>query len=133
MAKPGRPELKPTKAQRQEVELLVACGMVQLDICKVVGCSEPTLMKHYANELRLGRERARARILGMLNKAARKGNVSAQKKLEELSRVVAAPAQPSITGGETARGGKKEQAQADAQQVVKPGNEWGDDLNPTVN
>ena len=126
MSEAGRPPFKSTPGLRRKVEELVCCGMSQDEVARAIGCSAPTLVKHFGEALTTGVARKRAEIIGMLFKAAKKGNVTAQKKLEEMSRVVSAsesferPARP-------ARVGKKEEAAA-AAVTAGEGTDWGDDL-----
>lgn len=48
----ARPEFEPTKDQRETVELLSIAGcFTHADIAKHLKISEPTLRKHFANEL----------------------------------------------------------------------------------
>jgi predicted transcriptional regulator len=117
MAERGRPAFKPTPALRRKVEELVSCGMSQDDVARAMGISTPTLVKHFEDELANGTAKKRAEIIGMLYKAAKGGNVTAQRKLEEMSRV--AGAAEAIKGREkkTPEPGKKEQEKIAADQV----------------
>lgn len=131
--KRGRPTYKPTAKARQDVEMFLACGMSFEQISAALAIDPDTFKKHFAGEIETGRGRARARILAMLVKSAKAGNVSAQKKLEEMSRlsdaVAEIEAQPEAP--RTPAAGKKEQAKAEATATVnQPGHDWGDDLNP---
>lgn len=125
MAAPGRPPFKATPTMRRKVEELVSCGMKQEDIARAVGCSHPTLRQHFGCELAGGLAKKRAEVIGLLYRQAKKGNVTAQKKLEEMTRLAGAeaafnePRQPAL--------GKKEQA-ADAAKTAGAGTGWGDDL-----
>jgi AcrR family transcriptional regulator len=129
MAKRGRKPFRVTKALRSKVELLVCTGMSHEAIAHAIGCTPPTLYKHFGDELAHGRARKRAEIIAMLQRSARAGNVSAQKKLEEMSRLADAQAafdQPPAAKPEKL--GKKEAAAAAARNVGAGGGEWGDDL-----
>lgn len=134
MAKRGRPAFKATAALRRRVQELVACGMSQDDVARAIGCTTPTLQKHFAEELQTGAAKKRAEALGLLWKSARSGNVAAQKKLEELTKVAAAEAAfDSLRDPAPAKApklGKKEQAAEEAKGAGGPGSEWGDDLRP---
>lgn len=134
----GRPPFKPTTAQRKQVTELVACGMKQDDMARVIGISTPTLVLHFEEELKTGVAKKRAEVIGFLFKTAKKGNVSAQKKLEEMTRLAAAQAafeqqphlqQPSSDQRPAAATpeGKKAQAQA-AAHGAGHGTDWDDDL-----
>jgi hypothetical protein len=133
--KRGRPAYSPSKQTREQVEMFLACGMSRDQIAAALEISLPTLDKVFATELDNGRARARARILSWLGKAARAGNVTAQKKLEEMSRLADASAEiEAATAAPAARessAGKKKQAEAEAvATVATPTADWGDDLNP---
>jgi predicted RNA-binding Zn ribbon-like protein len=86
----GRPEFRPTPRIRQKVEQLIGCGMSQDAVARAIGISTPTLVKHFAEELANGVATKRSEIIGMLFKSAKSGNVTAQKKLEEMNRLAAA-------------------------------------------
>ncbi|MDB5582149.1 MAG: hypothetical protein JWR80_7325 [Bradyrhizobium sp.] len=114
----GRPAFKPTAATRRKVEEWVSCGMSQDDCARALGISTPTLVKHFEEELANGVAKKRAEVIGMLYKAAKTGNVTAQKKLEEMSRV--AGAAEAVKGREKKEPepGKKEQEHMAAQGVT---------------
>ena len=132
--KRGRPRHQPTKAQRADVELLMASGCTLEQIAARLHISEPTFRLAYATEIENGRARGRAQIVAMLVKSARGGNVSAQKKLEEMSRLADASAEVETAVAPATRTpvqGKKEQQQAEATATLsQPTGDWGDDLNP---
>ena len=133
--KRGRPTYKPTAKARHDVEMFLACGMTHDQISAALKIDSDTFKKHFASEIDTGRGRARARILAMLLKSAKAGNVSAQKKLEEMSRLADASAEiEAATATPAARepnAGKKKQAEAEAAATVNtPAGDWGDDLNP---
>ena len=87
------------------------------------------LTKHFGEELETGRAVKRAEVIRLLFTSARKGNVSAQKTLEQITARAAAEdevlSQP--TAEKQPRLGKKEQAQIDAQTAGEDSN-WGGDL-----
>lgn len=56
--KNGRPGHAPTDQQRRQVEMMSAFGNTLDQIAQIVGISKPTLLKHYADELALGRGKA---------------------------------------------------------------------------
>lgn len=116
----GRPQFKPTPALRRKVEELVSCGMSKDECARAIGCSTPTLEKYFEDELANGVAKKRAEVIGMLYRAAKKGNVTAQKKLEEMIRVAGAA---EAVGNRTRpvreqKLGKKEELQAAAQAVA---------------
>jgi predicted transcriptional regulator len=129
----GRPAFKPTQLHRRKVEQYVCGGMSHDAIAKVLGVSDETLRKHFAAELSTGAERRRAEVIDLLFASARKGNVTAQKKLEEMSgRSVAeaaftAPEAEDAKPAKVPKLGKKEVAAQDAE-TAGAGTAWGDDL-----
>ena len=128
MTKRGRPTFRATAAQKRKVEQYVSAGMSQTDIARAIGCTEPTLQKHFAEELAIGAAKRRAECIDLLYRAARKGNVSAIKKLEEMTKVAAlAEAQRNPKPEVPTKLGKKQQA-AEAATVAGEGSDWGDDL-----
>jgi len=121
--KGGRPEFRPTSAQRREVARLRMVGMEMIDISRVIGCSEPTLRKHFDDELSSGYAKRRAAVYEALEKNAIAGNVSAQKALitlfEKADALPPAPRQRAVP-----KPGKKEIAQAEAQTAHET-SDWG--------
>lgn len=114
----GRKPFAPTKAHRRKVEELASVGMPHLAICKVMGISDPTLQKYFADELAGGAARKRAEVVAMLYKSARGGNVSAQKKLEEMSRVTVASEAVNAPEVPAEKLGKKEMRKQAAHAVT---------------
>lgn len=70
----ARPEFKPTPEQRKMVESLSSYGIPQDEICKVVGCSVPTLEKHFRAELDTATTKANAMVAQRLYQMAVAGN-----------------------------------------------------------
>lgn len=62
MSKRGRPAHEPTKELRRQIEALVAYGTKQAAICEIVGLSENTVRKYYAQELETGTAKANAKV-----------------------------------------------------------------------
>jgi hypothetical protein len=123
-------EFKVTAALRREVELLVCVGMSHDDVARAIGCTKPTLYKYFREELDAGHAKKRREIIRMLHKSAKAGNVSAQRKLEEMSRLAgAAAAFEQPTAPKPEKLGKKEAAAVAARNVGAEGGEWGDDLH----
>lgn len=102
---------------------MLACRMSHAEIGLAIGCSADTLEKYFAHELQYGAARRRREVVGLLFTAARAGNISAQRKLHDItgvggaaeefieaarSEATAAPGQPKP------KLGKKEQAAIDA-------------------
>ncbi len=119
-ARRGRPPFAATPTLRRKVSELTACGMSQDDIARAIGCSSPTLVVHFADELTTGRARRRAEVIGLLFRQARRGNVTAQKALEQLTGM-SPPGSPAPQAAR--KSGKKEQAEIDAGTAAE-GTEW---------
>lgn len=117
MSKTGRPPLNPSPEQRRTVEEMSMCGISQDRIAKVIGCSSRTLRGRFKVELEAGGDKLRAEVVAGLFAAARKGNVAALKRLEELSRL----ATTSKPVQSAAPGGKKAAAAARAKTVADTG------------
>ena len=119
----GRPPFKPTAAMRQKTELLVACGMSHASIARVIGIDRGTLEKYFPEELTHGASRKRSEVVAMLWASAAKGNVTAQKRLEEITRTTDAVAEHAgqvsaavmASSKQREAVGKKEQANLTAQ------------------
>lgn len=112
--KRGRPPFRPTIEQRQTVEQMKFCGESDATIARALCIDPDTLRKHFADELADGHAQKRKEVISMLFSSARGGNVSAQKKLEEMGRVAAA--EEAVRGREkpTPKLGKKEERKAAA-------------------
>lgn len=115
--KRGSPEHRPTIANRQTVEEMKFCGESEDVIARALGISTPTLRKHYSVELTDGHSNRRKEIIGILFDAARKGNVSAAKRLDEMGKVAGAAAAVKAREVKAPKLGKKEQQQEAAAEV----------------
>ena len=124
----ARPEFKPTPKQRRDVAIAAGGGVTHEEIALGMGISRPTLAKHFAYELTTGAYKRRQEVLTAMWKAAKAGNVSAQKAYTALSPKVAAP--PEVPPDADKPEGKKAQAKADAV-TAQAGTEWAD-LLPTI-
>ncbi len=113
----GRPEFRPTTPMRRAVEQMAAVGERHETIARAIGISGVTLSKYFAGELVDGRSKRRREVVDLLFKSARSGNVSAQKKLEEMTGATAPTprTEPKL--------GKKERANAEAENAGE-GTEW---------
>lgn len=114
--------------ERMKVKVLTASGMSQIEIAEVIGCTAPTLRKHFKEELLLGSAHVKAEIVMARYHAAMSGNVSAQNKMIEMT----GAAVPTIRAPEETPAkkklGKKEQANQEANRPPEdPG--WGSVLN----
>lgn len=124
----ARPPFKPTAVQRQHVAIAAAGGMAHEEIAQALGIARNTLEKHFGLELSTGAHKRRLGWLVAMDKAARGGNVAAQKALLSTSPTPLAP--PSVPGQPVAaekpvKLGKKEQANA-AAVGAQAGTEWND-------
>lgn len=63
-----------TDKQRTMAETLSGYGVPQDDIARLIGCSAPTLRKHFADELALGSAKATAKIAQTLFAKAAAGD-----------------------------------------------------------
>lgn len=132
MAKRGRPPFKPTAAMRRKVAAATAGGIPQESIALAIGCTPPTLRKHFATELTIGAAAQRVDVMDALFRKARAGNVAACKAIQAMS-PAAAPngVKPDKAGAKSAaaaapkplRLGKKEQAAHDAGAAAQ-GSAW---------
>jgi hypothetical protein len=121
-------EFKPTAKQRYSVSIAAGAGVSHEEIALGLGISRPTLGKHFAYELTTGAYKRREEVRNAMFKAAKKGNVAAQKAYAALSPKVAAP--PLQPDQPVAPEGKKAQANAAAITAQK-GTDWADIL-PTA-
>jgi hypothetical protein len=74
----GRPEYEKSQESIKTVEALSIAGVPQKIISQILKISEPTLRKHFRNELDTSKARANAVISQALFKNAKSGNVAAQ-------------------------------------------------------
>lgn len=130
----GRKRYQPLTSDRESVSALVASGMQVADVARALDITEPTLRRHFREELATGGLRKRAAVIKAMFRSAIKGNVAAQKlaiemmdkaDLGELSRSLgeSAPLGATPDNERAANLGKKEQADRDAESVVASG-EW---------
>ncbi|MGX9145923.1 hypothetical protein [Mesorhizobium sp. 128a] len=117
-----------------------SCGESENVIAKSLKIDVDTLRKHCAEELDNGFSNRRREVIGMLYKSARGGNVTAQKRLEEMTRLAGAAAEfdarqketgatPVTRPARSAKLGKKEIQQEEALNAGL-NSEWGEDLAP---
>jgi hypothetical protein len=59
----NRKSHRPTSRTSQQVELLVAAGVDEKTIARVIGCSPAELREHYTEELELGLHTANAKVI----------------------------------------------------------------------
>jgi hypothetical protein len=77
MAFRGRPRFKSTPTLRRKVADLVAFDVPQPDIARAIGCSVPTLRRHFRKELTQGNDARLVELLDAMWRAAMRGNASA--------------------------------------------------------
>lgn len=130
----GRPAFEPTEDQRVEVERYLSCGMTEREIAHVLGISEPTLRKHFKDNLDFGLSRRRAQIVNKMYEMAEANNATIVKRLDEVTggevRATVADQFGAVQEDGTprrARLGKKEVENLEAH-TAGDGTEWGDDL-----
>lgn len=99
------------------VEEMKFCGESDNTIARALRIDPDTLRKHFADELADGHAQRRREVIGLLFESARNGNVSAQKKLEEMGRVAGAAARVKTRETSAPKLGKKEEQQLAAQRV----------------
>lgn len=116
--KVGRPAYAPSPEDRETVEQMKFCGETEFVIATALGITIPTMRKHFRHELDKGAANRRREVIGLLFATARKGNVSAQKKLEEMGRVAGAAASVKGREAKAPRLGKKEEQAAAAKAVT---------------
>ena len=114
---------RPTQKQREEVSIAAGAGVSHEEISLGLGISRPTLLRHFAYELTTGAYERRQEVLNAMYKAAKNGNVSAQKAYTAMTPRVAAPPLPV----EPQPHGKKAQASADAV-TAQQGTDWAEIL-----
>jgi hypothetical protein len=114
----GRPEFRPTTLMRRAVEQMAAVGERHETIARAIGISGVTLAKYFAGELLDGRSKRRREVVDLLFRSARSGNVSAQKKLEEMT-----GATPAVPQSDAPKIGKKERANVEAENAAE-GTSW---------
>lgn len=66
----SRPAHKPDAVMRRQVEAMVACGVPEADVARVIGIDPKTLRKHYRDELDTGAIKANSRIAESLYRKA---------------------------------------------------------------
>lgn len=106
----GRPRIEFTLEQRQQVEQLVSVGTTEEDIATFLRIAIMTLRTNFSEELRFGRMKRRAEVVDLLFTSARAGNVSAQKKLEDMTGIAMSARPAPEMPDKPVKLGKKEEA-----------------------
>ncbi len=101
---------------RRKVSIAASAGMAHEQIALAIGIARGTLLQHYQVELTEGACKRRMEVIEAAQKAALKGNVSAQRLLLSLTPDIGVPTAEQEGKGEPKpeRVGKKEQANLDA-------------------
>lgn len=68
----GKPEHEPTAESRKTVEAMIAYGVPQDDVAKVIGVDPKTLRKHYREQIDTAVAKANAKVAESLFKQATK-------------------------------------------------------------
>lgn len=110
---------------RSAVAASAGGGMSHEDMALALGISRNTLEKHFESELSVGAFKKRMEVLTAMHRAAKGGNVAAQKAYMQLTPRTSAPPLAAAPVVPKPPAGKKEQAQADAQ-VAAVGTDWED-------
>lgn len=118
-SKGGRPPYKPTTEARKRVEEMKFCGESDNVIARALGIDPDTLRKHFADELETGHAQRRSEVIGLMFDAARKGNVSAMKRLDEMGRAAGASEALKSRDGSAAAAPVKEGKKAEQQRVAE--------------
>lgn len=123
----GRPPHAPTEESRRLVSVVAGAGMLHEEIAVMLGISQPTMRKHYEDELSMGAYARRAEVLAALYGAAVKGNATAARAyLAIVPGAAVPPADPDpVPTKADPKLGKKEQAQVDAK-TAQQGTDWAD-------
>jgi hypothetical protein len=117
----GRPEYVPTDEAREKVQILRAQGMSKEAIAVAIDVHVDTLVKHFSVELDCAVAKKTAEVMLARFRSAIGGSVPAQNKFLELAGAI--PPAPKKQQRKPALG-KKEQAEADAQEPPAE-SDWG--------
>lgn len=113
---------------RRSVSIVAGAGVSHEEIAIGLGIAINTLKKHFAFELTTGAYQRRQEVLNAMFKAAKKGNVAAQKAYAAMTpKPAAPPLQPPADTDKPE--GKKAQAQA-AAVTAQAGTSWESLLKP---
>lgn len=135
----GRPEHQPTDENRNKIMMLLVFGKSNAEIAKAIGVSQPTLRKHYLQQLeqrKVARLQLDATRWSVLYAKILAGDIGAVKELGkmleahdrvELANSFGAPQRERKPKVEKL--GKKEIAQMEAENAGAD-SDWGDDLLP---
>jgi AcrR family transcriptional regulator len=128
----GRKAWRPSDAERAKVRQWLALGMSPADVARRLGRTEPTVRRHFREEIATAQAVVEAELIDALMKSAKGGNVTAirtalerlgQTKLAALEAELGKPAAPGRKEPKPEPIGKKMQAQLDARTAAQ-GTEW---------
>jgi hypothetical protein len=124
--------VKPTATLRRTVREMKACGESHETIAAALDITVSALLKHYRHQLDHGLAMQRRIVIGMLWSQARKGNLSAIARLEQLTRSAGAAISfldrmAPKPAAKPAPRGKKELAM-EAAATAGADSDWGEDL-----
>lgn len=138
----GRPEHEATPENINKVMMLLVFKKTNAEIAKALGISQPTLRKHYLQQLqqrRIARLQLDATRWAGLYAKVLAGDVSAMKELGKVLEAHDRAEMATNFGADTHQRrerapraekiGKKQQAQLEAESAGLD-SEWGDDLQP---
>lgn len=124
----GRPEFQPTEDQRDTVRSMAAYGVPQFDIARVIGCSVPTLRKHFFREVEISEIEATARVAQTLFAIATKKDGGKDSLIACIFWLKCRGGWRERDGQPEIPGKKEEQRQAALN--AGAGTDWGDLLSP---
>lgn len=75
----------PTAAHREKVARYIGCKEKIVDVARVIGCTEDELKEHFAEEIAVGRAKARAMVLDAYFDQMADGITGATNRLEALT------------------------------------------------
>ena len=137
----GRPEHVPSDENRNKIMMLLVFGRTNAEIAKAIGVSQPTLRKHYLQQLeqrKIARLQLDATRYAALYAKVLAGDVGANKELGKMltehdRKEMAAAFGNEPRKGKATKPGKKEQANQDAKDAATDdAGDWGSDLIPGV-
>lgn len=137
----GRPEHVATEENRNKIMMLLVFGRTNAEIAKAIGVSQPTLRKHYLQQLqqrKVARLQLDATRFAAIYGKVLAGDVGASKELGKMlaehdRKEMAAAFGQEPKKGKEPKPGKKEQATQDAKDAAADdAGDWGSDLIPGV-
>jgi hypothetical protein len=115
----GRKPFSPSIDQRITVERMKFCGESDATIARALRVDVGTLRKHFVDELENGYAHRRKEVIDLMFEAARQGNASMMRRLEEIGSL--ANPEKKTAKSSSAKPGKKQVQQAMAEDVASAG------------